>query len=756
MKVSVRILHLEDNHSDAELVHSVLNTDGLHCEIVRVDTRDDFLINLRDHPFDLIISDYSLPSFDGLSALKIAREQFPSIPFLFVSGTIGEESAIESLVNGATDYVLKNNLSRLIPAVKRALRESEESSKRKTAEEMLRKLSRALEQSPSIVMITDITGNIEFVNPKFTEVTGYSAGEVMGRNPRILKSDKSPEDQYTMLWKTIMSGGEWRGEFYNKKKNGEGYWVSASISPVRNPEGSISHFVAVQEDITGRKRSEEKLREQAALLDIDPDAIYVKDMEDRVQFWSKGAETMYGYTADEVTGRRATEFAFSEVPVDYQQALQKVLNDGRWHGEWTQKTREGNEIVVSSRWLLVRSEHDLPKSIYVVNTDITEQKRLEARFLRAQRMDSIGTMAGGIAHDLNNVLSPILIAVQLLRKKLKDAEDQKILDMVESLIRRGAEMVKHIITFARGIEGKQMLVQPKHLIQEIDQMVRETFPKNIRFAVQLGNDLWSFSGDPTQVNQILLNLCINGRDAMPKGGTLTVGVENTTVDELSARLQPQAKPGPYVVFSVSDTGTGIPAEIREKIFEPFFTTKEVGKGTGLGLSTSYGIVQSHGGFIHFYSEKNKGTLFKVYFPAVPSTSTKEAEIALADLPGGKGETVLVIDDEVGITEITKAMLESYGYKVLTAADGAEGVVVCAKHMQEIQAVICDMNMPHMDGPATIRAVRKILPNVKVIAVSGFIKEDHAVELENGRENRFLQKPYHAEKLLTVLAEILKV
>jgi PAS domain S-box-containing protein len=756
MIAPVRILHLEDNRNDAELVHSVLNTDGLHCEIVRVDTRDDFLINLRDHPFDLIISDYSLPSFDGLSALKIAREQFPSIPFLFVSGTIGEESAIESLVNGATDYVLKNNLSRLIPAVKRALRESEESSKRKTAEEMLRKLSRALEQSPSIVMITDITGNIEFVNPKFTEVAGYSAGEVMGRNPRILKSDKLSEDQYKMLWKTIMSGGEWRGELYNKKKNGEGYWVSSSISPVRNSEGSISHFVAVQEDITGRKRSEEKLREQAALLDIDPDAIYVKDMEDRVQFWSKGAETMYGYTSDEVTGRRATEFAFSEVPVDYQQALQKVLNDGRWHGEWTQKTREGNEIVVSSRWLLVRNEHDLPKSIYVVNTDITDQKRLEAQFLRAQRMESIGTMAGGIAHDLNNVLSPIMIAVQLLRKKLKDAEDQKILDMVESLIRRGAEMVKHIITFARGIEGKQMFVQPKHLIQEIDQMVRETFPKNIRVAVQLGNDLWSFSGDPTQVNQILLNLCINARDAMPKGGTLTVGAENTTVDELSARLHTQAKPGPYVVFSVSDTGAGIPAEIKEKIFEPFFTTKEVGKGTGLGLSTSYGIVQSHGGFIHFYSEKNKGTLFKVYFPAVPSRLTREAEIALADLPGGKGETVLVIDDEAGITEITKAMLESYGYKVLTAADGAEGVVVCAKHLQEIRAVICDMNMPLMDGLSTIRAVRKILPNVKVIAVSGFIKEDQAVEIENGRENRFLQKPYHAEQLLTVLAEILKV
>jgi PAS domain S-box-containing protein len=755
MNFPVSILHLEDNRNDAELVRSLLNTDGMRCETVRVDTREDFMRTLRERPFDLIISDYSLPSFNGLSALKIAREHYPSIPFLFVSGTIGEESAIESVVNGATDYVLKNNMSRLMPAVKRALRESEESLKRKTAEEMLRKLSRALEQGPSIVLITDITGNIEYVNPKFTEVTGYSAGEVIGRNPRILKSGKLPTEQYKLLWETILSGGEWRGELYNMKKNGEGYWISASVSPVRNPEGSISHFVAVQEDITERKRSEERLREQAALLDIDPDAIYVKDMQDRVQFWSKGAEALYGYTADEVTGRRATEFAFSELPVDYQQALQKVLHDGQWRGEWTQKFRDGREIVVSSRWLLVRDEHGLPKSIYVVNTDITDRRRLEARFLRAQRMDSIGTMAGGIAHDLNNVLSPIMIAVQLLRKKLKDAEDQKMLDMLESLTRRGADMVKHIITFARGIEGKQMLIQPKHLIQEIDQMVRETFPKSIEVSVQLGKNLWSFSGDPTQVNQILINLCINARDAMPKGGVLTVGVENAMVDELSARLHPQAKPGPHIVFSVSDTGTGIPAEIREKIFEPFFTTKEIGKGTGLGLSTSYGIVQSHGGFINVYSEQNKGTLFKIYLPATPSTSTKEAEIALADLPGGRGETVLVIDDEAGITEITKAMLESYGYNVLTAADGAEGVVVCAKHMREIQVVICDMNMPIMDGPATIRAVRKILPNVKVIAVSGFLREDHAAELEGGKEIRLLQKPYHAERLLTVLAEILK-
>ncbi|MGH2569143.1 MAG: hybrid sensor histidine kinase/response regulator, partial [Bacteroidota bacterium] len=361
----------------------------------------------------------------------------------------------------------------------------------------------------------------------------------------------------------------------------------------------------------------------------------------------------------------------------------------------------------------------------------------------------------GIAHDLNNVLGPIMIAVQLLRRKLPLPEDQKMLNMLETVTKRGADMVKHIITFARGVEGKTISIQPQHLLQEIEQMIRETFPKNIDFKMEFARDLWTISGDPTQINQVLLNLSVNARDAMPGGGELTLSVDNAVIDEQSARFHVDAKPGTYVVFTISDSGAGIPQHLLQKIFEPFFTTKEVGKGTGLGLSSSYGIVRSHGGFVSVYSEVGKGTQFKVYIPALPSPAAQRAAEAAPDLPAGNGETILVIDDETSILEITKSTLESFGYRVLTGADGAEGVVLCAKHAGEVRAVICDMNMPLMDGPATIRAVRKILPRVNIIAVSGFMKDEQAIELESGENIRFLPKPYSAEKLLTQLASILR-
>ncbi|MGH2566723.1 MAG: PAS domain S-box protein, partial [Bacteroidota bacterium] len=398
MNRRLRILNVEDNPNDTEFIRAMLEQETILTDILRVDSREQFISALQQQHFDLILSDYNLPGFDGLSALQVAKQFAPDVPFIYVSGTIGEERAIEALKNGATDYVIKDRLKRLPAVVRRALAERQERTERRRTEEELRKLFRAIEQSPSMVMITDASGNIEYVNPKLTETTGYSAREIIGQNPRILKSGKMPDEEYQRLWKTITAGGEWHGELYNRRKTGENYWVSASISAVRNLDGVITHFVAVQEDITTRRQAEEKIHQQAALLDIDPDAIYVKDTEDRIQFWSKGAERLYGYTREEVLGQRSADLTFMEAPVEYNQALQAVLQHGHWKGEWQQRTRDGRDIVVSSSWLLVRDTQGLPQSIYVVNSDITEKKKLETQFLRAQRMESIGTLAGGIAH----------------------------------------------------------------------------------------------------------------------------------------------------------------------------------------------------------------------------------------------------------------------------------------------------------------------------------------------------------------------
>jgi signal transduction histidine kinase len=312
-----------------------------------------------------------------------------------------------------------------------------------------------------------------------------------------------------------------------------------------------------------------------------------------------------------------------------------------------------------------------PKSILVVNTDITEKKQLEAQLLRSQRLESLGTLAGGIAHDLNNVLAPILMSAQLLQMKISDSRSQQLLKIMESNVKRGAALIKQVLSFGRGIEGDRMILQVGHLISEIEQIIQETFPKSIEFYPDIVSDLWSVSGDATQLHQVLMNLIINARDAMPDGGTLTISAENLFIDQNYARMNFEATVGSYIVITVADTGTGIPPKILERIFEPFFTTKELGKGRGLGLSTVIGIIKSHGGFVKVDSAVGKGSQFQVYLPAVESTQTQQAENL--ELPTGHGELILVVDDEAPIREITRTVLETHNYKVVTASDGIEAM-----------------------------------------------------------------------------------
>src|SRR5581483_9295356 len=398
-----------------------------------------------------------------------------------------------------------------------------------------------------------------------------------------------------------------------------------------------------------------------------------------------------------------------------------------WIGELHQVTKDGREIIAECHWTLVRDDADGPKSILAINTDITAKKKLEAQFLRAQRMESIGTLAGGIAHDLNNVLSPVLTAINLLQIKITDPESRRLIQILQTNIERGADMVRQVLTFARGVEGERIMLQPKHLIREVVKILRETLPKAIEIRIALPDDLWVVTGDATQLYQVLMNLCVNARDAMPGGGALTISAENLVLDDSYARMHLEANPGRFVLIRITDTGVGIPAENLNKVFEPFFTTKEYGKGTGLGLSTVVGIVKSHQGFVDVYSEINRGTEFKVYLPAVTSEMMQQAEAEQAELPAGHGELVLLVDDEAAIREITRGTLEAYGYNVMTAADGTEAVAIYAANKDSIQVVLTDMMMPYMDGPATIRALRKMDPRVRIIASSGLAADGKLAE-----------------------------
>jgi PAS domain S-box-containing protein len=500
-----------------------------------------------------------------------------------------------------------------------------------------------------------------------------------------------------------------------------------------------------------RKQSQQKIREQAELLDIATDAIFVRDLENKIIFWNKAAERLYDCTVIQAIGKKTSELWYEKSISRLQEALNTLMRNGSWEGELYQRTNSGKDIIVESRWTLVHDFDKKSQSILVVNTDITQKKQLEAQFFRAQRLESIGTLASGIAHDLNNVLAPILMTAQLLETQLHDERSKRLLPILITNAKRGANLVKQVLSFTRGMEGDRTLLQLKHLIREIQQVIRETFPKTIEVNTLIPQNLWTVSGDATQMHQVLMNLCVNARDAMPDGGTLLISGENLLVDENYARMNLDARVGSYVVITVSDTGIGIRPEILDRIFEPFFTTKELGKGTGLGLSTVIGIVKSHGGFINVYSELGRGSQFKIYLPAQDAKEIiEEPEVGL---PPGNGELILVVDDEDSIRDITKTSLESYNYKAITASDGIEAIALYAEHRDEISVVLTDMVMPSMDGITTIRTLRKINPAVKIIAVSGLAFSDKVNTIYDMGVKAFLSKPYTAKQLLETIGTV---
>jgi PAS domain S-box-containing protein len=513
-------------------------------------------------------------------------------------------------------------------------------------------------------------------------------------------------------------------------------------------------MIGTTQDITERKRSEEQIAEQAALLDKAQDAILVRDLEGNILFWNKGAERMYGWARQDVVGSNVDGLLYTS-PKKFEEVNGLTISQGEWSGELRHLTKDRGEITIEARWTLIRDDEGRPKSVLAINTDITEKKKIEAQFMRAQRMESIGTLAGGVAHDLNNILAPIMMSIDILKLSVPDPQARIILETIEVSAQRGADIVRQVLSFARGLEGERVEVQPRHLLKDLECIIKDTFPKNIRLQFSIPNDTWTIWGDPTQVHQILLNLCVNARDAMPNGGSLTVGVENRVLDEQYAAMNLGTKPGRYVNISVTDSGTGIPPAIRDKIFDPFFTTKELNKGTGLGLSTVMAIVKSHEGSIDVYSEQGKGTTFNVCLPAMElSPDERKEHPEEISLPRGNGETVLVIDDEASILTITSQTLQAFGYRVLTATDGADAVAVYAQHTKEITVVLIDMMMPVMDGPAAIHALMRLSPAIKIIAASGLNANESVAKAAGAGVKHFLTKPYTAATLLNTLRAIL--
>lgn len=636
MNSQLRILIVEDSEDDLLLLLRELRRGGYTPDYVRVETAADMQTALEHQNWDIVIADYTLPRFSAPEALQVLQLQHQDLPFIIVSGTIGEETAVAAMRAGAHDYLLKDNLTRLVPAVERELREAKERQKRLEAEQALRESEERFRQ-----LAENITESVFWMSdPKELEMLYVSPA-------------------YERIWG-------------------------------RTCESLYANFM---EWI---------------------DAIHPEDRQ-----------------------RIHTSFFEHSLLGNYDQEYRIIRPDGsiRW---------------IRDRGFPIKDRTGVPYRVVGLAEDITERKLTEAVLRRTERLESLGTLTSGIAHDLNNVLTPILGIVQLLPLKVANMDEstQGLLQILQDSTRRGADLVKQILSFTRGIESKPTNTQVSYLLLEIQKIIHQAFPKNIELSLELPQDLWTIEADSTMLHQVFMNLCVNARDAMPEGGKLSITAENFTVDESYARMHLEAQVGAYLTIAIADTGTGIPPEILDRIFDPFFTTKEIGKGTGLGLSTVLGIVNSHHGWIDVESSLGKSTQFKVYLPA---TDTSVTELSLdTALPSGQGELILVVDDEVAIQEITKATLEVHGYRAMTASDGIEAIALYAEHKQEIGVVLMDMMMPSLDSATIIRTLYKLNPQVQIIAMSGLATNEAVQRTMSEGVKAFLAKPFTAVELLNLL------
>ena len=679
-------------------------------------------------------TDRAMGALGAISGLRRNGEEFP------IEASI---SQIEIGVKKFFTVILRDITGRVRAEV--ALRESRE------------QLANIIDTTIDGVITIDDDQRIVLFNAAAEKIFRCPAAEAIGQPVDRFIPDRFRQTHRDQI-RAFGQGEITRGTMgvrtvYGLRADGEEFPMEASISKVE--VGGRKLYTVIHRDVTESVWANERLVEQAALLDQSHEAIVVRDLDNRIRYWSRGAERLYGWTAEEAIGRPIQELIYRGDLSQFAEATRIVVEKGEWNGELRHITKDGREVIVEGHWTLVRDADGKPKTILAINTDVTEKKRLEAQFLRAQRLESIGTLASGIAHDLNNILSPITLGAQMLQIKQQDEQSRRLLEVMRANAERGAEMIKQLLSFARGTAGERMLIQPKHLIREIVGIAQETFPRSIRINQHLPEDLWAINGDATQLHQALMNLCVNARDAMPNGGALAIEAENQALDEIYAGMLKGASPGKYVVITITDTGHGIPPEIIDRIFDPFFTTKEPGQGTGLGLATVQGIVTGHGGFIIVESQPGIGTKFKFYLPAHEATSRKEVEERQDDVPLGDGEMILVIDDEAAIREMTRATLERFGYRALTADNGATALGVFASHKEEIGVVITDMMMPVMDGPVTIRALQKLNPQVRIIASSGLAESMSAADLDQLGVKTFLIKPYDAKTLLKTVAQALR-
>jgi len=602
---------------------------------------------------------------------------------------------------------------------------------------------------PLGIFRTDAAGACVYVNKRYVQLTGIPERVCWGDGwAQVLHPDD--RENVVRLWNTYSATGDMFAVL-TRFRTSEGVvrWVSIKASPVMQ-DGEVTGHVGTVEDVTEARHQQDLIRDQAELLDRANDAIIVSDLEGVILYWNASAERIFGWRSNEVLGRDASRWLFLEEEQErMKRARALTLEEGQWSGDLHPNRRDGALLVLQSSWTLIRDDEDQPKSILMISRDVTESRDLEQQFYRAQRLESIGVMASGIAHDLNNILAPIVMATDTIKSEIQDQDLHETIEMLADGANRGADLLRQVSLFSRGAEGPRQAIDLKEVIEEIRRIVAETFPRSIEWQVEVEPDLFPINGDATQIQQVLLNLCVNARDAMPRGGSMTLKARNAEIESGSQRS------GPGVKIEVSDTGEGMSQEVADRVFEPFFTTKIAGEGTGLGLSTSRSIIRSHGGELSLESQVGEGTCFTIGLPALMTLpSYQETAQANISLPGPSGRTVLVVDDEPAIRRVTARVLQAQGFSHRVACDGEEAVELFRREHENLPVVILDMAMPKMDGATAVPLLKAINPRVKIIAASGNALIHNFQNSGFSGVDYYLQKPFGAKALIQALKEVL--
>jgi two-component system, cell cycle sensor histidine kinase and response regulator CckA len=878
----LRVLLLEHDVADAELCVFVLRRAGYTVVSDLATNAEEFGGRLHAGPYDVVLADYNLPGWTGMDALAVLRQAGLDTPLILVTGTLGDQHAIDCVRAGAADCVLKQNLERLPLSVHRSLEERSARDERVHSVALIRKLSMAVDQSPAAVIITDTSGIIEYVNRRFEQVTGYSAKEAIGSTPRILRSGEMAPAIYQELWLALRSGQVWHGDLVNRKKSGEEYCDSVSISPMFDESGVVTHFLAIQEDVTERRATEAALREREerfrqlaenieevvfvvdaqfretlyispayekiwgrscrslydnprSFLDpvapedqellrqniatcqrgVDPGTIefrvvrpagdrrwvlshavpirnergevyrisgVVLDITDRLRAQAALAESearlrllaeasfdaidisesglirevnpgflrMFDYTVEEVVGRPVTDFVAEE---SLELVRHRVAHgiDGRF--DLIGKRKDGRKIFLEA----TARQHMVNGRVERVTAlrDVTEKRMLEEQFRQAQKMEAIGQLAGGVAHDFNNLLTVITSYTSILLLEM-GASDPRRDDLEQILKAAGdaAALTRQLLAFSRQQVVEPRVISLEEVIRGTEKMLRRLIGEDIEFVSILNDSPVLILIDPGQLEQVIMNLVVNARDAMPRGGRLTIETSVAEFDDTYARTHWPATPGRFVVLAVSDTGVGMDEMTRARVFEPFFTTKELGKGTGLGLATTYGIVKQGGGFIWVYSEPGRGATFKIYLPmaqdaTLPAGSATESPSA----PRGT-ETVLLVEDSPQVRAAVCRTLEQYGYKVIEAPTPGAALGIIARQHDPVHLLLTDVVMPGMSGSDLAKELRAARSGMRVLYMSGYTNDVALRYGLLGPGHAFIQKPFSPDTLAYKVREVL--